>query len=565
MGGNLGCHRSIPRDPSDICHNRKFSAACNFSNILVNQERLNINTATEEELMTLPGVNRMVAKNIVEYRECIGGFKKIEDLALVSGVGAAKLEQIKLEICVSSRSSSSTQHSPSPLRKDTYTEHYHYTGGPRVNINTAAAAQLMSVRGLSQKIANGIVDYRKEHGPFKSIEELVKINCISSSFLEKIRPHVFVERSRPSSATTNGGLNFMAKPHPSPTSLSLHSEDLDLPIGGPTEIISTRPSVEVFSEIRDGKPVLRIATWNLQCCSIEKANNPGVREVVCMTVLENSIKVLAVQELTEPDALEKFCAELNNPTLPNIRKWRGPRGTWKSIVAEKPSIRLQQGFAYVGFLWDTSAGVELKDATLLENQQSNGNGKLTYPHPYLTHFKVGMNDITLVSVLLKVPNPACDRETTGKNHSDTHKVPVFTATLQETLRGEKDIIILGDFSQGPDASDHDILRKEKFCNLIPANIFTDISTSNPKGCKSLDNIWISRTLKKIFTGHWTVVREGLTNPWIPDNWSWGGVASDHCPVLGEFYIEKNWNQKAHIHNGNAVTLEHCESNIKQER
>lgn len=39
------------------------------------------------------------------------------------------------------------------------------------------------------------------------------------------------------------------------------------------------------------------------------------------------------------------------------------------------------------------------------------------------------------------------------------------------------------------------------------------------------------------TGHCMVVREGLTNPWIPDNWSWGGVASDHCPVVAEFYAD----------------------------
>lgn len=39
------------------------------------------------------------------------------------------------------------------------------------------------------------------------------------------------------------------------------------------------------------------------------------------------------------------------------------------------------------------------------------------------------------------------------------------------------------------------------------------------------------------TGHCMVVREGLTNPWIPDNWSWGGVASDHCPVFAEFYAD----------------------------
>ena len=34
-----------------------------------------------------------------------------------------------------------------------------------------------------------------------------------------------------------------------------------------------------------------------------------------------------------------------------------------------------------------------------------------------------------------------------------------------------------------------------------------------------------------------MVREGLTNPWIPDGWAWGGVASGHCPVLAEFFVD----------------------------
>eukprot|EP00070_Physeter_catodon_P038800 XP_028345694.1 endonuclease/exonuclease/phosphatase family domain-containing protein 1 isoform X1 [Physeter catodon] len=310
MGSTLGCHRSIPRDPSDLSHSRKFSAACNFSNILVNQERLNINTATEEELMTLPGVTRAVARSIVEYREYIGGFKKVEDLALVSGVGATKLEQVKFEICVSSKGSSA-QHSPSSLRRDLLAEqqpHHLATAvplTPRVNINTATPAQLMSVRGLTEKMAVSIVDYRREHGPFRSVEDLVRMGGVNAAFLDRIRHQVFAERSRPPSTHTNGGLTFTAKPHPSPTSLSLQSEDLDLPPGGPTQIISTRPSVEAFGGTRDGRPVLRLATWNLQGCSVEKANNPGVREVVCMTLLENSIKLLAVQELLDREALEK--------------------------------------------------------------------------------------------------------------------------------------------------------------------------------------------------------------------------------------------------------------------
>ncbi|XP_065484620.1 endonuclease/exonuclease/phosphatase family domain-containing protein 1 [Caloenas nicobarica] len=559
MGGSLGCHRSIPRDPADLCHSRKFSAACNFSNILVNQERLNINTATEEELMTLPGVTRVVAQNIVEYREYIGGFKKVEDLALVSGVGAAKLEQVKFEICVSSKGSSA-QHSPSSLRKDLASEHH--LSATKININTATPAQLMSIRGITEKIANSIVDYRKEHGPFKSIEDLVRMDCINSSFLDKIRHQIFAERSRPPSTNTNGGLNFTAKPHSSPTSLSLQSEDLDFPPGGPTQIISTRPSVEMFVGVRDGRPVLRVATWNLQSCSIEKANNPGVREVVCMTLLENSIKLLAVQELVDREALEKFCMELNQPTLPNIRKWKGPRGCWKGVVSEKPSGQLHKGVEYFGFLWDTAAGIELKDASSQETAQTNGNGKHSYPHPYLAHFKVGMNDLTLVNLHLALSSSA--GENIGKNH-DSHKLAAFAQTLQETLKGEKDVIILGDFNQAPDSSDHDILRKEKFHHLVPSSTFTNISTKNPQGSKSLDNIWISRSLKKVFTGHWAVVREGLTNPWIPDNWSWGGVASDHCPVLAEFYLEKDWNKKDVMRNGNGVTVERNDSHAKHER
>ncbi|XP_067418612.1 endonuclease/exonuclease/phosphatase family domain-containing protein 1 [Emydura macquarii macquarii] len=557
MGGNLGCHRSIPRDPSDPCpHSRKFSAACNFSHILVNQERLNINSATEEELMTLPGISRPVARSIVEYREYIGGFKKVEDLALVSGVGAARLEQVKFEICVSSKGSSAQQ-SPSSLRKDAEA-----AAAAKLNINTATPAQLLSLPGVTEGLAQRIVCCRAEHGPFRSLEELVKLDCVSSSFLDKLRPRLFTEGSRPPSTNTNGGLNFTVKPHPSPTSLSLQSEDLDFPPGGPPQMIATRPSVEMFGGLREGKPVLRVATWNLQSCSLEKANNPGVREVVCMTLLENSIKLLAVQDLIDRDALEKFCMELNQPTLPNIRKWKGPRGCWKSVVSEKPSGQLHKGVEYSGFLWDTTAGIELKDASSQENTHTNGNGKHAYPHPYLAHFKVGMNDLTLVNLHLALSPSA--GENMGKNH-DSHKLATFAQTLQETLKGEKDVIILGDFNQAPDSSDHDLLRKEKFHHLVPANTFTNISTKNPQGSKSLDNIWISRSLKKIFTGHWAVVREGLTNPWIPDNWSWGGVASEHCPVLVEFYMAKDWNRKEVTRNGNGVTVECSDSNIKHER
>lgn len=60
-------------------HRRNLSAAFNLADMDNEMivEQLNINVATEEELMTLPGINRQTAKNIVEYRRQIGGFKKV--------------------------------------------------------------------------------------------------------------------------------------------------------------------------------------------------------------------------------------------------------------------------------------------------------------------------------------------------------------------------------------------------------------------------------------------------------------------------------------------------------
>nr|XP_019946003.1 PREDICTED: endonuclease/exonuclease/phosphatase family domain-containing protein 1 [Paralichthys olivaceus] len=493
MGGSLGCHRSIPKDPTDFsCGKRKFSAACNFGHILVNQERLNINTATEEELMTLPGVNRTVAQNIVEYRDCIGGFKKVEDLALVSGIGATKLEVIKLEICVSSRTSSS-QHSPSSLRKDL--DHQPCTG---ININTATPAQLMSIRGITEKIAKNIVVYRAENGPFKNIEDLVRVTHINSSLLDRIRFQVYVERSRAPSTNTNGGLTC-TKSHPSPTSLSFRSDDLDLPPGGPTQIISVRPNVEPPPGMRDGKPVVRLGTWSLQGCSCDKANNPGVKEVVCMTLLENDIKLLAVQDLLEREALDK-------------------------------------GVSYSGFLWDSSSGIDLKDASVLDAPVVSGNGHHTYPLLYLAHFIVGSYELSVVNMHMQAA--ASPGESNGKNHNTEEvKCQRLSPSIQETLKAEKELVVLGDFGYPPQSAELDILRKEKLCALVPSTQFTNISTRSPQGTQCLDNIWVSRSLKKLCSGHCMVVREGLTNPWIPDNWSWGGVASDHCPVVAEFYAD----------------------------
>lgn len=60
---------------------------------------LNINTATVEELKTLPGIGEVTAKAIADYRKD-NPFKTVEDIKNVSGIGESKYNRIKNHICV---------------------------------------------------------------------------------------------------------------------------------------------------------------------------------------------------------------------------------------------------------------------------------------------------------------------------------------------------------------------------------------------------------------------------------------------------------------------------------
>jgi competence protein ComEA len=62
--------------------------------------KVNINTATVQELMTLAGVGRGLAEKIVQHRDAHGLFKKPEDLRQVDGVGGALWNKNRARIVV---------------------------------------------------------------------------------------------------------------------------------------------------------------------------------------------------------------------------------------------------------------------------------------------------------------------------------------------------------------------------------------------------------------------------------------------------------------------------------
>ncbi|MCL6472033.1 MAG: helix-hairpin-helix domain-containing protein [Firmicutes bacterium] len=62
--------------------------------------KINLNTATLEQLDALPGIGQVTATRIIEYRNKRGPFKRVDDLKEIDGIGNKKFDQIKDRLCV---------------------------------------------------------------------------------------------------------------------------------------------------------------------------------------------------------------------------------------------------------------------------------------------------------------------------------------------------------------------------------------------------------------------------------------------------------------------------------
>ncbi|XP_071516679.1 endonuclease/exonuclease/phosphatase family domain-containing protein 1-like isoform X2 [Panulirus ornatus] len=582
---------------------KDLSAAFNMLDYDAKLNLLNINIAAEEELMTLPGVTRTVARNIVEYRTAIGGFRRVEDLALVSGVGAAKLQTFKCDITVKKRSPSvdslpscesgrsqrshSQSHSGRSLR-----------GSPvhAINVNAASIFELMNVRGMNQEMAANIVEYRERKGPFKSIEELVKVRGISARVLSILKVYLTVNNVPPASPPISDVISVASYSRVYQRNLDVkipghrrtHSAPLNNDGNSPGRLIldpkdtadprisvdfsadifellslrSERPIIrEVFNGYHHGQPAIRIATWNLQQLTKDKICNPGVLEVVCRTILENGFSLLAIQEVGSKDVLEKICSELNQSSLRRVREWGGPKGEWRWQVSEEPAGHMHQGAEYAAFMYNVSHGLHLSSATLLDVHGNNNSKtcKSSTKKPYLGYFKSYEFDFVVVSLHInamhlenrnkrnKIKTRSTNDDTAGDEPNKTEETRSITETsqlaplvtaLKEKLISEKNVILFGDFGMHPDDAAFDVLREASYSSIVPADDFTSVAAKNGEG-SCCDNIWLNPYTRTVYTGNWGVVRQGLNHLAIPCGWGWGGVVSNHCPIYCDLYSHCN--------------------------
>ena len=125
-----------------------------------------INSADTLELDKIKGVGLSFARRIVKYRERLGGFHTKEQLFEVFGVDTPKFNEIKDQVRIDVNFIN------------------------KININTAEFDDLKRHPYLRFKEMNAIIQYRKQHGAYKSIADLSKVLILTPQTLQKIEPYL---------------------------------------------------------------------------------------------------------------------------------------------------------------------------------------------------------------------------------------------------------------------------------------------------------------------------------------------------------------------------------------
>ena len=168
-------------------------------------ERIDADRAGPAELARLPRVGMALAKTIVADREAHGPFRSLAGLDRVPGVGPGLLTAIGGMLAFSAGPSggvgqgvgAGVASSPvAPLSASTvgFAAPILAAAGPRapLNLNAANAAALDSLPGIGPARAASIVQYRAQHGPCRSVEDLGRVPGVGPAALARLRDRVAV-------------------------------------------------------------------------------------------------------------------------------------------------------------------------------------------------------------------------------------------------------------------------------------------------------------------------------------------------------------------------------------
>ena len=128
--------------------------------------KIKINSANEEEWMKLYGIGPAYSKRIVKFRDALGGFHSIDQIAEVYGLPDSTFQSIRINLVLDESS----------IRK--------------ININTATDSLLKQHPYLNWRTAKAVTNYRFQHGYFSGVDDLGKVKLLSDELLQNLVPYL---------------------------------------------------------------------------------------------------------------------------------------------------------------------------------------------------------------------------------------------------------------------------------------------------------------------------------------------------------------------------------------
>lgn len=127
---------------------------------------IEINSADSAQMVSIRGIGPVFASRIIRYRDRLSGFYSKEQLKEVYGLDSLKYSLIENKI-----------------RVDASLIH-------KLNINTLTFDQIKRNPYLSFKQMNAMIQYRKQHGDYLSLDDLKKVDVLNEEIIRKIEPYL---------------------------------------------------------------------------------------------------------------------------------------------------------------------------------------------------------------------------------------------------------------------------------------------------------------------------------------------------------------------------------------
>ncbi len=155
---------------------------------------VDVNSASQSQLETLPGIGPSKASAIIEYRNTNGPFSSLVALDAVPGIGPATLQNIGPLVEFGAAGDGAASAPPAEeTAADQPAPSSSSSGGGSVNVNTASASQLQTLPGIGASKAQAIVDDRSAKGPFASCSDLQRVTGIGAATVATIGSACAVE------------------------------------------------------------------------------------------------------------------------------------------------------------------------------------------------------------------------------------------------------------------------------------------------------------------------------------------------------------------------------------